>query len=206
MVTDILALVSIVSVIVFLDRFVNILPSLAACMVRWKESLNLEASIKSGRDRDLAAMLMFIPFCLIISSFRMYCPDFMRGMDETARLGSTSAAFVAYILLRLAMTYILRPRKMNPAVYKAAHKLSLNFFTMLTLILLGMAGTMSFAGICPSLTRSAMLWVSALVYILFLIRKTQIFLSSCSLFTAFSYLCGLEIIPTGAFIVSAIVF
>lgn len=206
MVTDILTLISIISVIVFLDRFASIFPSLMACMIRWKESLNLEASIKSGRERDLAALLMVIPFCLIASAFRLYDIGFMHGMDETARLAGTAAVFIAYMLLRQALMYALRPKKMNPKVYRAAHKLFLSFFTILALFLLAIAGIMSFADISPAVTRNAMLWVSASAYALFIIRKTQIFMSSCSLFTAFSYLCSLELIPTGTLVVSAIVF
>lgn len=206
MVTDILTLISVISVIVFLDRFASIFPSLMACMIRWKESLNLEASIKSGRERDLAALLMVIPFCLIASAFRLYDIGFMHGMDETARLAGTAAVFIAYMLLRQALMYALRPKKMNPKVYRAAHKLFLSFFTILALFLLAIAGIMSFADISPAVTRNAMLWVSASAYALFIIRKTQIFMSSCSLFTAFSYLCSLELIPTGTLVVSAIVF
>lgn len=206
MVTDILTLISVISVIVFLDRFASIFPSLMACMIRWKESLNLEASIKSGRERDLAALLMVIPFCLIASAFRLYDIGFMHGMDETARLAGTAAVFIAYMLLRQTLMYALRPKKMNPKVYRAAHKLFLSFFTILALFLLAIAGIMSFADISPAVTRNAMLWVSASAYALFIIRKTQIFMSSCSLFTAFSYLCSLELIPTGTLVVSAIVF
>ncbi len=206
MVTDILALISVVSVIIFLDRFAAIFPSIMACMIRWKESLNLEASIKAGRERDLAAMLMFIPFCLVATTFRLYNPEYLSKLDETARLIGVSAVFLTYILLRKAVSYAVRPQKMNAKVYQAAGKLSLSFFTILTLFLLSAAGIMSAADMSPALIRSAMLWISASVYALFLIRKTQIFISSCSVFAAFSYLCILELIPTGTLVVSAIVF
>lgn len=206
MVTDILALASVISVIIFLDRFAGIFPSIMACMVRWKESLNLEASIKAGRERNLAAMLMFVPFCLIATAFRLYNPEFISRLDETERLMGVSAVFIAYLLLRRTASYAVRPQKMDPKVYQAAAKLSLSFFTILTLFLLSAAGIMSVADVSPAVTRNAMLWISASVYTLFLIRKTQIFISSCSVFAAFSYLCILEIIPTGTLAVSAIVF
>lgn len=206
MITDILVIASVVSVIVFLDRFAGIFPSIMACMIRWKESLNLEASIKAGRERNLAAMLMFVPFCLTATTFRLYNPEFISSLDETARLIGISAVLLIYILLRKAVTFAVRPQKMDPRVYQAAGKLSLSFFTILTLFLLSTAGIMSVADISPAVIRSAMLWISAAVYILFLVRKTQIFISSCSVFAAFSYLCILEIIPTGTLVVSAIVF
>ena len=64
MLFKILALFSTILIIALLKRLVNIFPSLAACMVRWKESLNLEASVKHSLDRDMLAAAMIIPFCL----------------------------------------------------------------------------------------------------------------------------------------------
>jgi hypothetical protein len=54
--------------------------------------------------------------------------------------------------------------------------------------------------------KSAMLWISACIYLIFILRKTQILISSASFFAAFLYLCALELIPTGALAASAIIF
>lgn len=206
MLYDILALFSLVCALVFLDRLANVFPSLVACVIRWKESVNLEASVKLGRDRDLAALLMFIPFCLTVSRYSLYAPAFLAGMGQDARLGVTAATATAYLLIRNMASYAFRNGKINPMTYKTAGKAFYSFFVLLTLCLLSTAGIMSLADIDQETVKCAMLWVSALAYMLFLVRKTQIFMSSCSLFTAFSYLCALEIIPTGALMVSAFVF
>lgn len=203
---DILILASLVLVLIFLDRLVNVFPSLVACVIRWKESINLEASVKLGRDRNLMALLMLLPFCLVATRFRLYDPTFMSTMDDTARLGVILAVAIAYVLLRAMLTHLLRNGKISPKPYQAACNSFYTFFTMLTLCLLAMAGIMSFTDMEPEVIKNAMLWLSAMAYVVFLLRKTQIFMSSCSLFTAFSYLCALEIIPTGALTVSAFVF
>ena len=54
MLFDILALISVFIVIILLKRLINIFPSLMACTLRWKESINLEASVKHSLDRDLS--------------------------------------------------------------------------------------------------------------------------------------------------------
>ena len=104
------------------------------------------------------------------------------------------------------MEHVSRPQKMNGKTYKTACKASHTFFSILTLILLCMAGVMSFIDINAEVTKSAMLWVSATIYLLYIIRKYQIFISSCSFFSGFLYLCALEFIPTGAMVASAIIF
>ncbi len=51
-----------------------------------------------------------------------------------------------------------------------------------------------------------MLWVSAFIYALYMLRKFQIFASGFSILTCFLYLCALEIIPTGLLVASALIF
>jgi hypothetical protein len=83
----------------------------------------------------------------------------------------------------------------------AAH----TFFIILTLILLATGGVMAVTGADEHVIKTAMLWISAGIYLLFILRKLEIFISSCSVFTAFLYLCALEIIPTGTLVISAII-
>lgn len=201
-----LAVFSLLIVLLLLKRIVGILPSVVGCFIRWKENVNLEASVKLSRDRDITALALIIPFLALSSSYRLYAPGFMNGLTENASLGIISAVFVTYILFRLLVTWLFRPQKMKKATYEAAHKASYTFFILLTLLLLATGGIMSFLDVSTEVTKDAMLWISAGIYAMFLLRKTQIFASSCSVFTAFLYLCALEIIPTGTLFVSAMIF
>ena len=56
------------------------------------------------------------------------------------------------------------------------------------------------------LIRKILLYEMAVVFTLFMIRRTQILSNACNQFTAFLYLCGLEILPAGLLVVSALVF
>ena len=206
MLFNILALISLLIILMMLRMLVEVFPSLMACLIRWKESVNLEASVQLRRARNLLAFSMFIPFCLAVWRFGLYQPDFMNGHTEAAGLGMTIGITLTAVLLRKALEFILRPKKSNSKTYKTACSASRTFFSILTLILLAMGGILTFIGTAEGSISSAMLWVSAVIYLIFILRKFQILISSASFFAAFLYLCALEFIPTGAIIASAIVF
>ena len=205
MLFDILAIISTVSVIILMRRLLNIYPSLLACIIRWKESINLEASVKHSLDRNMFAVAMIIPFCLIVYRFGIYSPAFMEGINETFSLLIIIGIFGAYFALRRAMIRIMRPKKMNPKTYKAAICCAYTFFIILTLTLFTAGGIMALLKTDPIVTRTAIIWLSAIIYSIYIFRKTQIFTSSCSIFRGFLYLCGLEIFPTGVLIASALI-
>ena len=203
---DILALISLMIVITLLRRMVNIFPSLIACLIRSKECFNLEMSVKLRSDRNRLAFAMILPFILVATRFHLYSPVFMDDMDENTRICVIAGVFIIYLLLRTALIYLVRPLRMKSGAYSTANKAAYTFFIILTLILLATGGIMSFMDIDFLTIHNAMIWLSGGIYLLFLLRKCQIFMSSCSIFTAFLYLCALEIFPTGILVVSAIIF
>ena len=206
MLFKLLVLFSFLIVLLLLRRLVNILPSLLACLMRGKESLNLEASVKLSRDRDALALAMIIPFCLTAFHYHLYMPGFLEGMTPEAVLGIYFGVFCIYIGLRLMMTWLFRPQKLPKKTYIAADKASHSFFIIYTLLLLAAGATLGILNVPEADVRNVMLWISAAIYTLFLLRKTQIFSTSCSVFAGFLYLCALEMIPTGILVVSAIIF
>lgn len=205
MLFNILALISVLVCITLLKRLVAICQSLLACFIRWKESVNLEASVKLSNDRDRLALAMAIPFCLVVYSAGLYTPSFLAGFDENLRLAVIIGIFITYFIVRVIASNFFRPKGRESKIYKIGDKSALTFFIIFTLILLAMGGIMSFIGMEPDMIRNAMLWVSAGIYALSLLRKFQIFASGCSIFTAFLYLCALEIFPTGALVASALI-
>ena len=206
MLFDTLALISLIVIILLLNRMVNVFPSLMACVIRWKENVNLAMSVKLSRDRDMIAAAMIIPFCLIIYRFGLYSPEFMKTFDENTGIGVIIGIFAAYFLLRYLLIFIVSPKKLNPAGYRIAAASSRTFFIILTLFLLAAGGIMTFADTDFETIRTAMIWISAVIYSVFIFRKIQIFASSYNFFIVFLYLCALEILPTGILMVSALIF
>ena len=203
---DTLALTSLIVIIGLLRRLVNVFPSLMACLIRWKENVNLHLSLRMRTDRDVLCWAFFVPFCLVVFRYRAYCPGFMNGMSESSRLWTTIGVVIGYALLRIACRLAFRLRTTSNSTYKPATDSVRTYFIILTLVLIATAGVLSFFDVPPTHIRTAMFWISGALYTLFIVRKTQIFLSSCNLFVSFLYLCALEILPTGVLIASAVIF
>ena len=206
MLYNILALISLFVVLTMLRKLVSVFPSLMACLIRSKESINLEASAQLSRCRNFVAAAMILPFCLIVWKDGLYSPTFMEGINENLRFFIILGIFTVYVLTRKMLEHMLMPKVTNSKIYAAACKAGRTFFSILTLTLLSMAGIMSILNVTEVVATDAMLWVSASIYLIYLLRKIQILMSSASFFAAFLYLCALEIIPTGALIASAIIF
>lgn len=201
-----LALISLLIALLLLKTMVGVFPSLVACLTRWKESVNLDASVQLSRNRDITALALVIPFCLTVTRFRLYNPHFMVGLNDNGRLAVTIGILIGWMLLRTFLEHLLRPRKGNPKAYGTARKAAYTYLCILTLLLMLTGGIMAFVDAAPETIKTAMLWISATIYAVLLLRKTQILISSYSFFASFLYLCALEIIPTGALVASAIIF
>ena len=201
-----LALISLLIALLLLKTMVGVFPSLIACLTRWKESVNLDASVQLSRNRDITALALVIPFCLTVTRFRLYDPHFMVGLNDNGRPAVTIGILIGWMLLRTFLEHLLRPRKGNPKAYGTARKAAYTYLCILTLLLMLTGGIMAFVDAAPETIKTAMLWISATIYAVLLLRKTQILISSYSFFASFLYLCALEIIPTGALVASAIIF
>lgn len=205
MLFDTLALISLLTVVALLRNLVNIFPSLAACLFRAKESFNIDTSVKLQRDRNILALAFVLPFCLTAFRYGLYSPGFIENLSPNATLALTTGIFITYSLLRAVLRTLARPHK-APATYATAATAAYTFFIILTLALLTTGGIMFLFNADSSSIKNAMIWVSGIIYLIFLVRKVQIFASSYNYFTVFLYLCALEIIPTGVLITSAIIF
>ena len=184
MLFNILAIISFFIILLNLNTLTGVFPSLIACLIRWKESVNLDASVQLSRDRDLMTATLIIPFCLVAYKHHLYTPSWIEGMNVNAGLAATTGIFTAFILLRTLLEYWMRPTKMNPKTYRTACKASYTFFSILTLISLCVGGIMTFTDANPEAIKNAILCISATIYALHLVRKFQIFVSSCSFFAA----------------------
>lgn len=206
MLIKILTVISILTTMLFLKSFVSIFPSLMACIVRSKECFNLDASVKLSRDRNHIACAMILPFCLLVNRFNLHKAGTLLTLPEDVQILIIIGVILLYILFRETVYNLFRPHRMPKKAYNTAGTTAHTFFVILTLALLAAGGTATVLNMDGEATTTAMLWISIGIYTLFLIRKFQIFISSCSVFAAFLYLCALEIIPTGTLVVSAIIF
>lgn len=194
-----------ISFLLCIKKIRNLLPSLIGCILRWKESVNLEFSMKLKRDRNILAAVAVIPFCLICSQYRIYNPDFMSGMGDAIRLVITVGVFILMMTVRHMAEWCFKGWKCDKETYGIGILSSRTFFIITTSAALIAAGITAASGMDRSLSAIVISVTILCFYLLSLLRKVQIFANSCNLFQAFLYLCGLEILPTSLVIASALV-
>ena len=200
---SILAVLFVILMTVFLRTFIHLIPFIADSLLRARGSVALESSVRVSRDRNTVALAMLLPMLLLAYRYRLYNPDFLADTDPDVRMGLIAAVFAGYLLLRLFMYAVLKPRRRYEQ-FQIAHHATYTFFILMVILLLLTAGVMYIFNAPDSLIRLILYIETAFVYLLFLLRKAQILSLSCNHLRTFLYLCGLEILPTAALVVSAV--
>ncbi len=203
---DILALVSILPFLFFLKPFLEVIPSILSCAIRSKENINLENNVKLSRTRNLLALALILPFVLIVFEKKLYSPSFYVSLTPGLQFLTLIGIVIVYVILAWAFAKLMAPDSSKKRNYKIACRSSFNFFILLVLLLLAVVGVFELFDVSEKLAQTSLYWIFGITYILYIIRKLQIFASSFPIFTAILYLCALEIIPTGAVVASAIIF
>ena len=199
----ILVAVFVVLMILLLGTFLQLLPFIADSLMRARGSAALENSVRVSRDRNIVALVMMLPGFLLAFRYRLYDPSFIAAHTGDTRLWLIGACFTGYLLLRLFIYLLLKPRRRYEN-YQVAHHASYTFFIILVLLALLTAGIMSLFKVQDSVMRMVLYVETAAVYLVFLIRRTQILSLSCNHFRTFLYLCALELFPSAALILSAV--
>lgn len=189
-----------------LRSFLKIALSLWDCAVRWKGNLTLEDSIQLSRSRNWISAILFIPFCMVVHAFGLYTPDFITEAPAAFRLFMVTGVFLAYFLLRAFLNWQLEMHRYGSSVFTAANTSFLNYHVIL-FFLLFLTGSVwvAITGDGTS-ARPVMLWEAGLTYLIHIYRRGQIFASVCDPFATFLYLCSLELLPTAALVLSALLF
>lgn len=203
MLFNILVIVSVLLGIVLLKRFIQFLPYMADCVLRARGGLALEKSVRTSTDRDILAIALLLPANLLMSRYRLYDPAFLQGLSSNLYMLSMLGVLMVYVLLRLAMYLLLKPRR-RVDFYRLAHKADYTYFVLLMLLLLFTVGILSLTP-CNDLTVKRFVYIETIaVYAVFLLRKAQILSMSCNPLRTFLYLCGLEFLPTSLLVLSAV--
>lgn len=194
----------VIAAILLLKRFLNILPLLADSIFRARGSASLEGSVRNLHDRNLIAGVMLIPLVLITYRYRLYDAAFLRDLSDNLRLLSIAGVLVAWLILRLLLYLWMKPRRRYD-FYQLSQRSGYTFFILLMLLVLITVGILMLTGCEDATIRWAVYAEMGLSYLVFLFRRAQILSLSCNPVRTFLYLCGLEILPTAALVVSAVI-
>jgi len=198
----IITVVFVILAILFLHRFLQLVPYLIDSFFRARGSSTLENSVRFSHDRNLQALILAIPAGVIMYRYRLYDPSFVHNLAPDARLLAVCAAWTLYLALRQFLYWCFRPRRRQD-FYRLAYYASYSYFILLMIIVLLTVGIVSACG-GSDFTMRLFLYTEIIVfYAYYLFRKSQILSLFCTPFHIFLYLCGLEFLPTAMLVVSA---
>lgn len=190
--------------IISIRSFLKILPQLGRCIGRYKANLDLEDSLQLSRSRNLVAMVLFVPFCMTVHYYGLYSPAVFEGLQPLLRFAIVVGVMLAYMLLRTFLNWQLEMHSYGTRTFTAANRSFLNFGIILFLELFCCGALLLAFTHDPGLTRTVLLWIAGISYLVYIFRRGQIFSTVCNPFATFLYLCGLELLPTGGLVLSAV--
>ena len=199
----ILVTVFVILAILELKNFLHVAPFLWDSVFRARGSMALENNVRVARERNYLALVLIIPAILFVYRYRAYDPDFLLPLSDNLRLAGVAGVFLACLLLRFLLYVWLKPRR-RADNFRLAHRAGYTFFILLMLPVLATVGILSLNRVNDFTIRMLLYVEAAVVYLVFLFRKSQILSLSCNPLLTFLYLCGLEILPTGALVATAV--
>ncbi len=189
-----------------LPQFVNLFPKLWSGLFRTATFIRIEDSKKVQRGRDLVFWLSLPALVTLVWKSGLYSPSWTAGLDAPLNLAAVAGVIAGYGLLRAGLSHLLPFRRFSSKVREAAVGCPKNFWLLLVSVLFLSAVTMGFCKLPENTSRIITLCLTGALYLLFLIRRFQIFAHDSNYLTAILYLCALEILPTALLVTSAVVF
>ena len=199
----VLILASVFVLMLLLPGVFNAVPAVVRSFTRLRGASNLEGSVRTARDRNITALVLLLPFVLVVNRTGLYSPAFLAPFSPDLRLALLCGVMAAWLILRLLCYAILKPRRGQDA-FMLARRAVWNTFILLCLLLLPTVGLLGLLGVDEALIRLIVLVEIAFFYALAFLRRGKILLSVCNPLTTFLYLCGLELLPTGLLVASGL--
>lgn len=197
---------TVLAVLSFLD-YMRLSPLLAGCMLRERGNIEIEHSVSQARNRNRCAIVGLFILCILADRYGLYPAAFMDAIPAPYRVAAITGVLLAFFLLRMFLYLLIdtvaRP-KLDSESRLAAHRAFFNYFlAILPLILVSVLLLWLFKA--PDGVVRMVVWVELTVFLLFtLLREWQILQSKHTGFQTFLYLCGLELLPVSAIVVSAV--
>ena len=201
---SLLVAVSVLLFLLALRSFLSVLPYLSDNVLRARGSAALENSVRVSRDRNLVAAVFLIPAILLIFRYRLFDIAWFDTLSPDLRLAAVAGVFLVYLFLRFLMYRWLRPRRRYDD-YQMAYRAGYTFFILLMILALTTVGICYILRLPDATIKTLLLVEAGVMYLLYLFRRGQILSMSCNSLTTFSYLCGLELLPTALLVVPAVI-
>lgn len=198
-----LATVFTIFFILELRSVLKIVPYLFGCVLRWKYNMEIESSLQLSRSRDQVALTLVVPLGMLVYSQDLWSPDIIQGLSPTLRLCAVIAAVLFQMPLRAFLNWQFESHSLSSKVAQASNGSFYTFLVILFSILFTASAVTNAITSNPIISKNISLWVTAISYGVYVIRRGQILSSVCNPFVTFLYLCGLELLPAAALVLSA---
>ena len=201
----ILVVIATVVVLLYITEIIRLLPSLMQVLSRWRGAIYLEHSVNMARSRNLSAMAISIPLCLLADRFALYRPGWWSAIPPQWSALTFIGIWAVYLLLRRGISYFIIPYTLD-SDNRGAVKYTLNTFTIIAGILMLTTTLVMRVFHSPEASvRTVLLFEAGFFWLFSLLRTGQILGAHCGGFTTILYLCALEILPAGLLVLSAVV-
>ena len=195
-------------ILIILPELYKLMPAMMGCLVRSRGNIEVEHSVSTARSRNLCARVLAVPFLVSADRYCLYDAAFLAGWAEPwLRFGELAGVVLAFLIFRRIMHALLPGRRLrlDSDSTRALTRGILNYFIcfailmMLSISILYMFKASDEAIRLVISVELAALWVRSTVH------EGQILQEKCGGFTTFLYLCGLEFLPAGALVASALI-
>lgn len=186
--------------------FLELAGRLLGSLTREKPAMDLENNVRLGRERNRIAV--FSAFILALISSRFSLPRFslLSGYGPGAETLAAVGMAMGYLLLRLVMSGIMKPKRKGLEYHVAAYKLLLNILIILAALECLTVGICLMAGAEDDFISQVLLYEFIAAFILNCARRIHLSRHYCNLFTGFLYLCALEFFPLALLVGAAVLF
>lgn len=194
-----------VLVVLYMRKFVTVFPYLADGLLRWKPLSELEHNMRLARERDALVLPSFFLICVFLSRLSVFRPEFIEGMGPGLWTAATSGVCAAFLLVRRVMMVTVPHRKFHRSALAAANGAGRDFLILGSAVLMMMVIFASVSYWCLTLSRILTYYAAGFLWMVYLVRKTQILSADAGHLQAILYLCTVEILPAALLVVSMLI-
>lgn len=194
----------IILLIIFLRRLITVMPHILTGLLRYKKLVSLEDNMRLSRERDSVATICIPTIMISVSRLDIIHADFLMELTPGMKTLAIMVMIAGFILLRSLLILCFPERKFRNDSCRISNKAGYDFLIVTTVCYLLLVLLGSFSQGCFDFAHKASYYVTGFLWGLYLIRKTQIMDTIDGQFTAFLYLCTVEIIPAGLLVASIV--
>lgn len=195
---------AIILVILYMRKYVTIMPYLVSGILWWKRLAEIDQNMRLARDRDALVLPAVVIMSITVARLGLYNADFMAGLNPDQYTLVCAAICLGFLLLRALMILVAPRRRVSREAIVMGNAAGKDFLIIASSEFLALVIIASISNDLLSLSKTLAYYTAGGLWLLMLYRKNQIMSAFAGQLQAILYLCTVEIIPAVALVVSMI--